>query len=41
LYDSDRPVEGRPYREDATAGLDAVPAHGLMARMTTGSGTVA
>jgi 2,3-bisphosphoglycerate-independent phosphoglycerate mutase len=41
LYDSVRPVEGRPYREDATAALAAVPAHGLMGRMTTGARAIA
>jgi 2,3-bisphosphoglycerate-independent phosphoglycerate mutase len=41
LSDSERPVEGRPYREDATATLAPVPAHGLMTRMTTGARTVA
>jgi 2,3-bisphosphoglycerate-independent phosphoglycerate mutase len=39
LFDSARPVEGRPYREDATAALAPVPAHGLMGRMTA-SGSV-
>jgi 2,3-bisphosphoglycerate-independent phosphoglycerate mutase len=41
LYDSGRPVDGRPYREDATAALAAVPAHGLMARMTAGARAIA
>jgi 2,3-bisphosphoglycerate-independent phosphoglycerate mutase len=39
LFDSARPVEGRPYREDTTAALVPVPAHGLMGRMTA-SGSV-
>ena len=34
LYDSEVPVAGRPYTETSTAGLPAVEAHGLMARLT-------
>jgi 2,3-bisphosphoglycerate-independent phosphoglycerate mutase len=41
LFDSARPVEGRPYCEDATAALAPVPAHDLMARMTAGAATIA
>jgi 2,3-bisphosphoglycerate-independent phosphoglycerate mutase len=34
LHDSTRSVEGRAYREDATADAPVVPAHALMARLT-------
>ncbi len=41
LHDSSVPVEGRPYTEHAIAGLQPVPAHGLMARMTAGARAIA
>jgi 2,3-bisphosphoglycerate-independent phosphoglycerate mutase len=41
LFDSARPVGGRPYREDATAALAPGPAHDLMGRMTAGAATIA